>query len=317
MEPIEAAMARGAWVEALDLALAAWRETRAPELAETIETLGPRAASQRLSRGDKEAFHAAWLALAAGRRACDLHPLLEGFARDAAPLTYRARIDLMQALPLEYSPERRMRVADQRFEIERERVLRERVAALRAFPVDPRISTAMLDLLRRAPWSGDDVYAPLLDLVVHTGDPRAATALERLHAEPTTRKGWMRRWLAQALPPAIAALRALPVERVAMATLSARSPTPSPTSTADEATLLAEVLAAPHDDGPREVLADFLLERQDPRGEFLTLQLAAARGTGTAKGLQRMGSLLRRHEAEWIGPLALVLSGREYRRGFL
>ncbi len=210
-----------------------------------------------------------------------------------------------------------MRVADQRFEVERERVLRERVAALRAFPLDPRIATAMLDLLRRAPWSGDDVYAPLLDLVVHTGDPRAATALERLHAEPTTRKGWMRRWLAQAIPPAIAALRVLPVERVAIAARMAPSPAASATTTANQATLLAEVLAAPHDDGPREVLADFLLERQEPRGEFITLQLAAARGTGTAKGLQRIGSLLRRHEAEWLGPLTLVLSGREFRRGFL
>lgn len=317
MEHLEAAMARGAWAEALDLALVAWRETRAPELAATIETLGPRAASQRVPPGDKAAFHAAWLALAAGRRACDLHPLLEGFARDAAPLSHRARIDLMQALPLEYSPERRMRVAEQRFQIERDRVLRERVAALRAFPLDPRISTAMLDLLRRVPWSGDDVYAPILDLVVHTGDPRAATALERLLAEPTTRKGWVRRWLAQALPPAIATLRALPFEQVAIAALSAPSPTASATSTADEVALLAEVLAAPHDDGPREVLADYLLERQDPRGEFITLQLAAARGAGTAKGLQRMGSLLRRHEAEWLGPLALVLSGREFRRGFL
>lgn len=317
MEPIEAAMARGAWVEALDLALAAWRETRAPELAATIETLGPRAQSGPLrgGRGDKEAFHAAWLALAAGRRAADLDPLLEGFARDAAPLTYRARIDLMQALPSDYSPERRMRVAGERFEVERLRVLRERTAALRAFAPDPRLATAMLDLLRRAPWSGDDVYAPVLDLVVHAGDPRAVAALEGLLEGPTTRKSWVRRWLAEALPAAITDLRAVAPEHVAPVAVS--GPAATPTSTADEATLLAEVLAAPHDDGPREVLADFLLERQDPRGEFIALQLATARGAGTTKGLQRTGSLLRRHEAEWLGPLALVLSGREFRRGFL
>ncbi len=316
MASLEAAMARGAWVEALDLALAAWRDTRTPELAATLERVGPRAASTTLPRAAKDAFHAAWLTLAAHRRAADLDPLLEGLARDAAPLTFHARIELVQALPSEYSPERRMREAEERFAVERLRVLRERTAALRAFAPDPRIATAMLDLLRRAPWSGDDVYAPLLDLVVEAGDPRAVAALERLLEGPTTRKSSVRRWLAQAVPPAIAALRATTPERVTHVTASS-GPTPTPTSTADEAALLAEVLAAPHDDGPREVLADFLLERQDPRGELLSLQLATARGAGTAKGLSRIGSLLRRHEGEWLGPLSLVLSTRVWRRGFL
>ena len=41
-----------------------------------------------------------------------------------------------------------------------------------------------------------------------------------------------------------------------------------------EEELLAAVFAAPDDDAPRRVYADWLLERGDPRGEFIQLQCA-------------------------------------------
>jgi uncharacterized protein (TIGR02996 family) len=45
----------------------------------------------------------------------------------------------------------------------------------------------------------------------------------------------------------------------------------------DEAPFLRSILAAPEDDGPRHVFADWLSARGDPRGEFINLQCDLAR----------------------------------------
>ena len=66
--------------------------------------------------------------------------------------------------------------------------------------------------------------------------------------------------------------------------------------------LYAAVHADPSDDGPRQVLADALLERGDPRGELIALQLARARGEPTVAA--RETALLREHASEWAGELA-------------
>lgn len=48
-------------------------------------------------------------------------------------------------------------------------------------------------------------------------------------------------------------------------------------------TLLEEIAAAPDDDVPRSVFADYLLEISDPWGEFIHLQLALAKGGDTLR----------------------------------
>src|SRR5947209_4317685 len=57
----------------------------------------------------------------------------------------------------------------------------------------------------------------------------------------------------------------------------------------------------PEDDTPRMILADWLEDRGDPRGEFLRLDMELA-----ARGVcgDRHAELLKQHEAEWLGPLA-------------
>jgi uncharacterized protein (TIGR02996 family) len=78
--------------------------------------------------------------------------------------------------------------------------------------------------------------------------------------------------------------------------------------------LLVEVYATPDDDGPRAVYADRLSELGDPRGEFITLQLARPE----AKRLSRAETeLLRRHFDHWIGELGPVVDREVFRRGFL
>src|SRR5204863_9945107 len=67
--------------------------------------------------------------------------------------------------------------------------------------------------------------------------------------------------------------------------------------------LVADCLAQPDDDGPRLVLADALLEREDPRGEFMALQLRDARGELAEPERKRMASLLRKHEKAWAGDI--------------
>ena len=78
--------------------------------------------------------------------------------------------------------------------------------------------------------------------------------------------------------------------------------------------LLQAVLDHPLEHGARAVYADWLIEQGDPRGEFITLQLANAERTAMSKAESQ---LLSRHFDEWMGPLANVVDYVVFRRGFL
>lgn len=85
------------------------------------------------------------------------------------------------------------------------------------------------------------------------------------------------------------------------------------TASADE--LLQAVLAAPDDEAPRLVLADWLTERGDPRGEFISIQCQRARGVeddGALLAQER--ALLEAHGASWIPDPSLVRV--QFARGF-
>jgi uncharacterized protein (TIGR02996 family) len=71
-------------------------------------------------------------------------------------------------------------------------------------------------------------------------------------------------------------------------------------SAATDAALLAAVLAAPDDDAPRLVYADFLIGRGDPRGELITVQLASKRTRTLAA---REAALLAANKKQWAAPL--------------
>ncbi len=81
-------------------------------------------------------------------------------------------------------------------------------------------------------------------------------------------------------------------------------------------TLFAQICAHPADDGPRHVLADHLLERDDPRGELLALDLAPTRD---AAAHARRAAMLAEHLVEWIAPLGAVIpeDGARLARGFV
>ncbi|MGC4122283.1 MAG: TIGR02996 domain-containing protein [Myxococcales bacterium] len=75
--------------------------------------------------------------------------------------------------------------------------------------------------------------------------------------------------------------------------------------------LLSLVLASPDDVQPRLVYADFLMERGDPRGEFVAVQCELARlGGRDATGPRaeelkaREAELLKKHKKRWVGQYA-------------
>jgi uncharacterized protein (TIGR02996 family) len=85
--------------------------------------------------------------------------------------------------------------------------------------------------------------------------------------------------------------------------------------------LLADVKAQPDEDTPRLILADWLQDQGDPRGELIHLQVVRARLTVDEPRhdelLRREWQILSRHALDWLGPLADLASGWEFLRGFI
>ena len=84
-----------------------------------------------------------------------------------------------------------------------------------------------------------------------------------------------------------------------------------------EARLLDAIVAAPDDDGPRLVYADWLGDRGDDRGEVIALACLDARHLLECADRARLNALLQTNELQWLGPVAQVAQGRRWIRGFL
>src|ERR1022692_1698756 len=88
-----------------------------------------------------------------------------------------------------------------------------------------------------------------------------------------------------------------------------------------EDAFLQAILAAPDDDAPRLIFADWLEERGDSRGAFIRIQCALARldpadpARPDLEDEERL--LLQRHEAEGIAPLRRAATACRFRRGFV
>jgi uncharacterized protein (TIGR02996 family) len=80
----------------------------------------------------------------------------------------------------------------------------------------------------------------------------------------------------------------------------------------DRAAFIAAIIAAPDDDLPRLVFADWLDEHGDSaRAEFIRLQCAGLVDDTRICELETM------HRTEWLGPLARIVYRAEFRRGFV
>lgn len=93
------------------------------------------------------------------------------------------------------------------------------------------------------------------------------------------------------------------------------------TRSAELQAFLRACRARPDDDTPRLVLADWLEEQGDPRGEFLRIQVERARlpawDPRQAALARREASLLGESQLAWLGPLARHTRQHRFHRGFL
>ena len=84
-----------------------------------------------------------------------------------------------------------------------------------------------------------------------------------------------------------------------------------------DAALWQAVYDAPDDDAPREVLADVLQERGDPRGELIALQLREHRGDASAEASARATQLVKQWGEHWLGALRAIADHAALKRGCL
>ncbi len=276
------AHAQGRATRVLSEALAAWRSCRAPRLAAVIATLDHQLSATQPPPPKSNRIR--WF---------------QERAPGAAPETLGV---LLRVLP-EAGPD----------------VLMERLKTLIDRPADPRIARALWRLITDGPFDlMTPVGLPLLAAMMVHADPRAVEALRPAQARRVELRLFVDgvQEALHELPAPSAATRAL-IEALSAAFGPAMGRIRSARTV--EAELLEAIYEAPEDNAPRAVYADWLLERKDPRGEFIMLQLKAAGEPLSPVDARRMETLASRHSARWLGPLSAVVpsKARVFHRGFL
>ena len=102
-------------------------------------------------------------------------------------------------------------------------------------------------------------------------------------------------------------------ELAAIHAVLARQPSDAESDALEVRRRFERVFAQPDDDGERSVLGDWLIERGDPRGELIALQLAPR----TRARLFRERALLERHGRKWYAELATAIHWPKFERGFI
>ncbi len=198
-------------------------------------------------------------------------------------------------------------------------VVIERLRMLIAKPADPRIARAVWQLVTDGPFDlMTPLGLPLLTAMMVHADPRATDALRPLTAHRAEHRLIFDGVLeALADRPALTEATRAMIGKLHDAFGSASGHIRK--AQRDESELLEAIYEAPDDDAPRAIYADWLIERKDPRGEFIMLQLKAAQDELRPLDVNKMKMIAKRHSARWLGPLSAVIptSARVFERGFL
>lgn len=259
--------------------LEAWRQVRAPELADAIDVVSARSVGKPLPKsGSLEAKQGRWFERLA-QRPNDLEPFLDALTDVSA-----------------YQVEDRLSVLAERD--------------------DPRIARKLTELVRSPPFvnvSTMPLWVLLFELLERLADRRCLDTLRacddgwvqkfRPHARPLIAE-----LVAQAVPRIEAACAAVPhalppdeAQRLTRRFDLGRAET--------EARLFDAITQNLDDDEPRLVYADFLMSRDDPRGELIALMVSDQQP-------ERVQALLQEHEATWLGELVHAVTKVEWSRGF-
>jgi uncharacterized protein (TIGR02996 family) len=295
--PDAAALAEsGDWAGCLSALLATWREARSPELAALIERVSPRAAGPPV--GASGSVTAAVRKRIATATDIDVAPIIELALREMRtfPRAYRWVVELAEARP-----------------------------------PDPRIATALVEIIKFSPFvrlRGNQQGAlerglvPALDAI---DDPRYRPFLVEESRRLEESRHLIRRYkpaldqlakvaaaIAKRERPREASIAPL-AKRIDTALASKPAKQRQRAGTVDE--LYAAVYADPADLSLRAVLADVLQEAGDPHGEFIALQLGRAPDAAPSK---RERELLKGHARAWLGELDPIIrkQGLVFSNGF-
>lgn len=287
--------------KALTILLKAWRDLRHPVIAETVERVS------------------------------------DFVTKEAEPITgklLKDKVAMWNARATAADPADFGVLAGSLFLVNSGKDVGEHLEQLAKWPADPRLSALCHELALKIPFTSTSArpfWRALFPVLSGVGDPRTKGLLDAMDAGfakgfegredylsylPNQTKK-VRAALANTSEVALdePTLKALEAMRGFVAHKAA------PTHGAEQIdSLLQAVYDDPTSDDPRDVLADALLEANDPRGEFLVLQLGAARGRALSRDEKRRErELLEEHAEAWLGPLAgwSRKGDRVFRRGFL
>lgn len=292
-----AAFEAGDVVLAMAPLVEAWRPSRSMALGELIQAVGRAATPWKPERARPR--QATWLAKAQRHDPSELTALMETLTECKLPLAL------------------------------------ERLHALSKWPPDPRIARALLRALS-APRFTTRGAAPFWRLagvlIAESADPGVMLELDR-HARHPPRHdlpnigGVLNAVATEAMAKGAASvqratrLSAGDQRRVASLQhwLDTRFTYPNQTlGRADRGDdLLDAILDDPEDDHTRRVYADWLVEKNDPRGEFIQLQMLEYDGSATEAQRKRAARLLRKHRRAWIQLGSVRERSAVFERGFL
>ncbi|MDP1823091.1 MAG: TIGR02996 domain-containing protein [Archangium sp.] len=203
---------------------------------------------------------------------------------------------------------------------------------------DPRMTVFLVECLLAPRWpstGGRPIWSSIFERLVALRDSRALEPLRRALETPPHFMGIAHtKWMLAELQLAVSALeeacRGLPQDDEITRALAAGATGLRPArpggyfgGKAKQSTglqgLLEAVWARPDDDATRLVVADALLEQNDPWGEFITLQFRIASGQATAVEQKRAASLLHVNAQRFGGPIAHIATKDSwaFEKGFL
>jgi uncharacterized protein (TIGR02996 family) len=298
--PARDALAAGELAEALDLLVGFWGQCRSPVVAACIDRLGLLVDEAELvtppAGPNKKAMHLAWMDAAEHPRPHAVGPLLATL--------------------------REGKLAD----------VEARIETIARWRPDPRVARAMVVLTKDYMLGARDrLWRAVYEALLHHADPRVADTVRRRHdqlagARVLNRAQSEGRAVRRVFEPFVEAVeaehelsiaeheQAAQVERMLAERVAAKS-SESSDDEAVERGLVEAIVAAWADDGPRQVYADWLQAREDPRGDFIALDLALAAGN---KVQGKRDKWLETHRDALFGPLqGLSAWQSKFERGLL
>jgi uncharacterized protein (TIGR02996 family) len=193
---------------------------------------------------------------------------------------------------------------------------RDRIDALVAWPLDPRIDRWVASIFAKPPFTSTGArpfWTRLQPLTKRIVDATSIEIIAKARKSETARiYGFIGEYIDRAK---LVAQAEQPQSRDTLEAIAARlgKKTAKPALSSRADALMVAVLENLEDDSARLVLADALIEANDPRGELITLQM----GQTTPAAKKRAAEIIKTSRKALLGPLDPILTKAEFEKGFL